>query len=533
MNTNPDPASRMLKPIDFHHHRPDPMRLFVILPASFFLSGIISTAHAATVYVDNTLNATCATSYNPASRSCSGGAAAGYRTIADALTAAQPGDSVLLRAGTYNERLIPPRSGTASATITIKNYSSESPTLTGSSEPAIFLSGRSYLVIDGLTVDNVVGWARLEDSSNNIIRNSRFSRATSTGTTGGLKLVRSTYNKILNNTFTDGNDSLVIQESDRNLIQGNTFDTARHSLFSLRCGNYNVIRGNSFNNPNQKAGEIYDCEGTSDAPIKLDATKYNLVESNRFTYTRASSSDYRYNGIQYSGQYGIVRFNDFYENQGGGLNFQVYSQEALYNYGHRVYNNTFFNNRCYAVAASGNSASSRYTDNRVRNNIFYRNVGCNGESSQTNIGNSSAVVLDNNATLTTSPSFVNESTYDLRLNTGSAMIDAGVFVAQTAGAGSGTQMTLDDAGYFFDGNGIPGEAGDTIQLSGQTQTARIVAINYSTRTLTLNQSLTWSDKQGVHLSYSGTRPDMGAHEYSSGTRISPKAPANLQAVIAQ
>ena len=496
------------------------------------LLGAVPLAEAATLHVDNTLAASCGTTYNPTTRSCSGGSAAGYRTLAEGLAAAQAGDTVLLRAGTYTERLIPPRSGAAGAPITIRNYSGENPVLTGTSEPAIFLSGRSYLIIEGLRVDNVVGWGRLEDSSHNIIRNNRFSRATSTGTTGGLKLVRSTYNKILANSFDDGNDSLVIQESDRNVVQDNAFTKARHSLFSLRCSSYNVIRGNSFNNPDQKAGEIYDCEGTSDAPVKLDATRYNLVESNRFTYTRAASTDYRYNGIQYSGQHGIVRRNVFYDNQGGGLNFQVYSQEALYNYGHRVYNNTFYNNRCYAVAASASGTSSQYSNNRVKNNIFYRNAGCNGESAQINIGNTSAVILENNAALTTSPSFVNEAGYDLRLGPASAMIDAGAFVAQTAGAGSGTQMIVDDAGYFFDGHGIPGETGDLIQLAGTTQTARVTAVNYAARTITLNQPLTWTDRQGVHLAYSGSRPDMGAYEFSSGSATTPSPPANLRAAPA-
>jgi parallel beta-helix repeat protein len=488
-------------------------------------------AHGATIHADNTLSSSCAPGYNISTRTCSNGSASAYRSLADAVAATQPGDTVLIRGGTYSERLVPPRSGNSSAYITIKNYSGETATLTGTTEPAIFLAGLSYLIIDGLRVDNVVGWGRIEDSNNNIIRNNRFSRATSTGTTGGLKLVRSTYNKILSNTFDDGNDSLVIQESDRNLVQDNTFTKGHHSLFSLRCGNYNVIRGNTFNNTDQKAGEIYDCEGTSDAPVKLNATKYNLVESNRFSYTRAASADYRYNGIQYSGQNGIVRRNVFYENQGGGLNFQVYSNEALYNSGHRVYNNTFFNNRCYAVAASGSSSSGQYFDNRVKNNIFYRNVGCNGESAQTNIGNTSAVILENNGMLSASPSFVNELKNDLRLNQGSSMIDAGTFATLTAGAGSGTQMTVDDAGYFFDGNGIPGEAGDLIQLSGQSQTARITAINYSAKTITLNQSLTWTDRQGVHLAYTGSRPDMGAYEYSTGSNTTPSAPANLKSAV--
>ena len=121
----------------------------------------------------------------------------------------------------------------------------------------------------------------------------------------------------------------------------------------------------------------------------------------RTPWPRARITDY--NGIQYSGQNGIVRQNVFYENQGGALNFQVYSKEALYNNSHRVFNNTFYNNRCYGMSASSSSDSSRYFGNIVKNNIFYKNVDCSGGATQTSIGNTTAVKLESNAIVTSSP----------------------------------------------------------------------------------------------------------------------------------
>jgi parallel beta-helix repeat protein len=495
-------------------------------------AGISSAVHAGILYADNTLGSNCVATYNPATRACQGGTAAAYATLAAAANAAMAGDTVYVRGGTHSERLIPPRSGNAGAYITFQAYNAESATLSGISDVAIFLQNRSYLIIDGLRVDDVTGWARLEDSNNNIIRNCRFSRATSSGTTGGIKLVRSGHNRISGNTIEDGNDSIVIQESDRNLILDNVVTTARHSLFSLRCGNFNVIRGNTFTNVDQKAGEIYDCEGsTSDAPIKLDATNHNLVEGNRFTYTKASSANYYYNGIQYAGQYGLVRRNAFYDNQGGALNFQVYSDEALYNYGNRVFNNTFYNNRCSAIAASGNSTSARYQNNRAENNLFYKNVGCGGQAAQTDIGNTTAVVLANNAVLTTAPPFIDESGHDFRLAAGSGLIDAGAFLARTVGNGSGTTVPLTDVGYFYDGFGIAGELGDLVQLEGQTRTARVLGIDFVAKTLTLSQSLTWSDGQGIHPAFSGSRPDVGAYEFTSTSGKIPSRATNTKAVV--
>lgn len=504
-------------------------RLPIIL--TFAVVSVIGSpvlAASATIHADSGLSTDCVGNYDPTTRSCGSGTAVAYRTLNAAAAAAQAGDDVLLRGGNFQETLSPPQSGAPGNYITFKSFPGETATLSGVNNPAISLLNRSYLIIEALTVTDVLGWGRIESSSYNIFRNNRFARATAHGTTGGLKFVKSTFNKVLNNTFDDGNDSLVLQESDRNLLQGNTFTKARHSLLSVRCGNFNVIRGNRFYNANQKAAEIYDCEGTSDAPVKLGVTKHNLFEGNEFTYSRGSGRDTRYNGIQYSGQNGIVRRNVFYANQGGALNFQVYSSEALYNNSNHVFNNTFYNNRCYGMSASAASGRNRYFGNIVKNNIFYKNTSCSGGGNQTSIGNTTAVKLESNAIVTTSPLFVDETDPDLHLKSGSPMIDAGAFATRTVGAGSDNVLKVEDVGYFYDGFGIPGETGDIVQLEGGSTTACVVRIDYTNRTLTLDKSITWTRGQHLHLQYSGIGPDMGAFEFQSSNRVpSPDQPAGL------
>jgi hypothetical protein len=56
-------------------------------------------------------------------------------------------------------------------------------------------------------------------------------------------------------------------------------------------------------------------------------------------------------------------------------------------------------------------------------------------------------------------------------------------------------------------------AGDTINLVGQTQRVQITNINYATNTITVNSPLSWTQGQGVGLSYEGSAPDKGAYEY--------------------
>ncbi len=481
--------------------------LAVILPTD--------VSFCATIYTDNRIPADCPGTYDSASRSCGRGLEIGYRTLKGAADAAKVGDTVLLRAGAYVEPLVPARSGNPGQFITYTNFPGEAVVIGGVDGPAISLSSKEYLVIDNLAVTDSLGWGRVEASKHIIIRNVRFARAKAHGTTGGLKFVKSSFNKVLNSRFDAGNDSLVLQESDRNLVQGNGFNGARHSLLSIRCGSFNVIRGNRFHNTDQKAAEIYDCEGTSDAPVKLDATKRNLFENNEFSHTKASSRDYRYNGIQFSGQGGIVRKNVFYDNQGGALNFQVYSKESLYNNRNHVYNNTFYNNRCYGLVASNAGDPGRYYGNIVKNNIFYRNADCGGGDGQTAVGNSRAVKFESNAVVKASPMFENEAARNLRLASGSPMIDAGSFATRTAGQGAGTVMAVEDAGYFYDGFGIPGESGDAVRLEGQSATARIAEIDYEKNLLKLDRPLSWNGRQNLHIEYFGVRPDMGAYEQGS------------------
>ncbi len=265
--------------------------------------------------------------------------------------------------------------------------------------------------------------------------------------------------------------------------------------------------------------------------MKLDATKRNLFEWNTFVRTRShATKHYYYNGIQYAGQQGIVRRNVFYDNQGGALGIQVYSDEALHNYGHRIYHNTIYDNRCYGISASSAATSSKYKEILVKNNILYKNSDCSGAGGQTQISNTTAVVLSSNAITATSPQFVNAAGHDFHLLKGSPLVDAAAFLTTTVGAGAGKKMAVADAAYFFDGNGIQGLQGDRIQLEGQTSTARVLVVDLKTNTLTLDADLSWKSGQKVALAYHGAAPDMGAFEYTpSGVKLDGSVPGDAAA----
>ncbi len=510
------------------------------------------------LYVDPLIGASSCNDYDVGSRACGAGSKTAFRNLSGAAAAAAAGETVLIREGSYNEQLIPQNSGTPGNYITYRNYESEQATITGTNlSPAIDISNREYLILQGLRVHDVYRWMYALNAHHNILQYNSFLRANhgSTSAKTGLFFQESTHNKVLNNTIEDSSqDNLALIKSDHNLVEGNTFVRASHTLWVIKCGNFNVIRNNHFDNEIQKIGEIYDCDNVGfDHELTLhDATKYNLVEGNTFAKTNAYYSTSGGNGIQYAGQNGIIRQNVFYANN-SGLGMQNYSQEARFNTHNRVYNNVFHKNLCGGITTMDSSVGG-FEDNLFANNILNKNTDCerpdapyqhvyrndmSGYQFDTNnffSGNVGENVIGhwggtgitlaqaqntqpnfyvNN--LEQDPQFVDEGNHVFTLEPTSPMIDAGRFLTTTVGSGSGTTLVVDDAGYFYDGFGIAGEAGDEIQLQGSNETARIVEINYANHTITLDRALSWNAGQGVALKYNGTAPDMGAFEHAGTT----------------
>lgn len=511
---------------------------------------------ASDIYVDQTVPSSCNT-YDPITRTCTSGNKIVFKTLSEATAAATNGNTVIFRAGTYGQ-LNPIYSGTPSLPITFKNYETEA--VYFSASPGINLNAKSYLILDGLRVENTT-WLESQNSHYNIIKNCTFFKNPNGGTTGNVRLVQSHYNQILNNVISDGNDNLILAGSDYNFIYGNTITIARHSVISIRCGNYNIIKYNYFSNPTQKCMELFDCGvDTSAVPNSFNDSKRNIIEDNIFADAVDYYSTSGGNGIQYAGQDGIIRNNIFY-NCNVGLGMQRYSDEALYNNNNRVYNNVFYKN-----TGGGISLRSSVENNVFLNNIFYANDGCYPDCLGTSLGQityrsplaitnkfinncifSSAigqpVIERENAvgvsvssfqssypsvmmrSIEKNPEFMDESSYDFHLKPTSPMIDSGVFLTTTTSAGSGVVIPVNDPYVFSDGNGI--FTGDEVQLENSGLIVKIVSINYTLKTITVDSPLTWTSNLGISLPYCGTSPDLGSLEFCNLT-LPPSRISNLR-----
>ena len=255
--------------------------------------------------------------------------------------------------------------------------------------PAIVLTDQSYIILDGLHVDNVRRWLWAAGTTHSIIRNCFFNHAYDLSGSAhmGLYFELASYNQLLNNTIQDTTqDNVVLVYSDHNLVEGNTIIDGNHTLWASRCSSYNVIRNNFLKNTKEKGGEMFDCGGlhlvgsslrsNASKLWKLDSAKYNVIEGNRFAQTMWGRKPTGLNnlytpGIQFAAQHTIIRKNMFYNAFGDGIMMTSYADEAQYDYSNRVYNNTFSKNKYAGIDLSG-AGKVTFSDNIIVNNSFSR-----------------------------------------------------------------------------------------------------------------------------------------------------------------
>jgi hypothetical protein len=486
-----------------------------------------------------------------ASDSNAGTASAPWKTITKANQMLAAGDTVYIKRSTYSQSISPSRSGTATDRITYRNFGSDVVTITGAIE-AIVLNGKSYITVQGLTFSQVNMFLDIASSSRNIIANCNFigKVGTWTGYWSGARIrVNSQYNWIHDCVFgnfgtytTDdvgsvmdiGDEESKTDHSDYNLLENNTMYHGGHHVLGVNS-RYNVIRNNYFHNENWYNGYGDRCLSLNGYD---EGSGWNLVEGNRIGPGGQPPDNAESSGIGMATKSNIVRFNCFYRATGPGVMMgttSAYYTGPAYN---RLYHNTFYQNGQSTNPESGAEVlagigianyGSPYSliGNAIKNNAFYSNP----VSIATYRVNLSDQIIQGNFQQTGDPLFVdgtipnltNASLPNFQLRTNSPCIDRGVALTTiTSATGSGRTVQLADATYFMDGWGVV--QGDLIQLLGTTQRARILSVNYATRSITVDANLTWTQNQGVTMAYEGTAPDLGAYEYGSGVASTNQAP---------
>ena len=149
-----------------------------------------------------------------------------YCTINEAAAVAMAGDTVLVAGGTYTEKVTVPRSGTAGNPIVFRPASSVPVTVTGAAN-GFFVSGRSYVTIQGFAVTATTSFGiYLNNSSNIVIANNTVTNsghASQGSTAAGIELAAVTASTVSGNTSDHNSDHGIFlnSSSSGNLISYN------------------------------------------------------------------------------------------------------------------------------------------------------------------------------------------------------------------------------------------------------------------------------------------------------------------------
>ena len=468
-----------------------------------------------------------------------------WRTIAKASAVLQPGDAVFIRGGTYKEPIKPARSGSSSKRITYSNYKNERAVVSGINDPLI-LSGRSYITIHGIEFRNVGRYLEMLNGHYNHIEYSIFTDSSNWKWRGMYIGDGSSHNWFHHNSisrhgdYIDGEDHSDIislaRGSDYNLFEDNKIFYGGHSPVLL-SSSFNVFRNNYFHNEEWKKGygnRHIVAQGPAGAG-------FNLIEGNRFGFSGIPNDSPFASGFQLALSDNVVRFNDFYENKGNGLDVSTYNVKVSNN--NHIYNNVFYHNGIgldpnEPVAMSNNvglkfsSWATQIKNTVVKNNIFYRNVGGpiafqgsirrEDQTIENNWESGDPLFVDDESPLDP----FNPNLPDFRLQANSPAIDAGIHLTQTASSGSGTSLRVDDSGYFSDGFGIVDA--DWVKI-GSGEPVQVREIDYAADTITLAEARTWNNNDPVwlyrdsrgNIVFQGSAPDLGAHEFGAGAEPTP------------
>lgn len=509
-----------------------------------------------------------------------GSQAAPWQSIAKANESLQPGDTVIFLDGSYLGTISPGRSGTMESPIVYRTANHLGAVLLGglSAESlCLSLTKREYIVVEGFSMRPDRGdLMRLEAARHCIIRKCRLEGGASWSP---ILCVDSHYNRyedlVCGNITVTGpsghvrGDCWTNQASSHNVFLRIYFSRVGHCPLNFwNDSPYNIVRQCTFD---AQWGRNFEFFGTPHVLVE------QCVITNGFD--GSGSADGR---AKLFTSESIFRRNLIYRNHYVPLVVNAYRipNTPVFRMEHaRVYHNTWFHNYGpgfeMLVEESGtvDGALPVLADNVFKNNIFARNdVGGDGisllldpaVSGQTkfvanNLHGSEvggpAVRLDTahpdwakrgvdtwhgellstaeadqsrpgqfQDNLDVAPQFASEEQDDFRLKPESGCRDAGLPLATVTTAGAGQVMRVDDARWFFDGFGIPGEEGDLIMVGNERKIARVQRVDVASQTITLDRNLAWKEGDAVSLPYVGSAPDLGAYEYNADAELWYRAP---------
>ncbi len=489
-----------------------------------------------------------------------------WRSLAKANESVAPGDTVVLLDGEHDGVIEPAVSGEEGAPIT---YRSESPLgavlrggeASGGERACVYLAERSHIVIEGFHMLPDGGrWMRLQSATHCTVADCTMEEG---GGWGGVRCDDCHFNRYLRNRVMRlaslnewghcGGNMWNNQGCSHCVFEGNHFSRAGHCPLHIwfDC-EYMVLRGNTFDCRWGRNFEFFsaplmliegnvitngfDGSGSADGRAKLfiidSIFRRNLVFRN--WYMPLVINAYQWPGHPEADPFSMARsrlyHNTWYRNHDGAFQLSDYGGQSRRD--HWVYGNVFANNIFFDNDPGGGHLALRIHGGIADDNRWLTNAMCGDRPGRGTIrydteypratewpgepltaaeaGERRPAQFEGN--LDIEPRFVDAEADDYRLRADSPCRDAGRPLARAAASGSGRLLPVDDARWFYDGFGIPGEQGDMIIVGEVRREARVVTRDLEAGTLVLDRDLTWREGDAVTLPFAGDAPDLGAHE---------------------
>lgn len=336
-------------------------------------------------------------------------------TISEAVNAANPGDSIIVRDGIYTENVL------VDKTLTIRSENGSTSTIVKAPitfDDYIFNVEEDYVNISGFTVtssNGILGYSGIHllnanncNISNNIISDNQAN---------GIELDFANNNKISENNISENGNGISSVSSSYNKISKNTIsNNSITGLYQDFSSNYNEITENKIK---MNEGQGILVSGLITSPSHYNNISYNLIENNTDTGVAGISLLWTENSIirnntLLNNDFGIYLFDSNYneitkntilKNIEGFRLISADNNEITCNF-------VAFNKRNGFYLTSGGFTGS--TDNNISFNNIIANGVLSGTSWQYNFNNSQPYDVDakNNYWGTNDQNQINESIFD-------------------------------------------------------------------------------------------------------------------------
>lgn len=258
------------------------------------------------------------------------------RSIQDALSKAQPGDTIFLEPGLYNQSFDTVRHGTKEKPITLKG--NKHSIVIGDGRHRVIQVFHDNIHLIGFKVDGLNGPPVEENFAGKLVY------AQGNETIDGLKIINMTFNN-------SGGEALRLRNChNAEVVNSTFFNTGVHDFRFNDTGKngeaiYIGTSSNDWEIPDESSGNwihhnFFNTQGNECVDVK-EGSHNNIIEYNNCT----GQKDINSSGISIRGDNNTIRNNVVYSNLGAGIRLGGNKVgDVRYGKNNKVYNNTLFNN---------------------------------------------------------------------------------------------------------------------------------------------------------------------------------------------